>query len=97
MLYKTIILNLLEQNPPLHEELRRKRKLLATLNRLAEELREDHLVIKERLRKASPRMGKTQIATEALELALKDLCSALAPTGGQTDDATAPIPHSPHA
>ena len=68
MLYKTIVLNLLESNPELYEGLRQSRRLLPTLNRLAEQLREDHLAIKNRT------------PDEALEIAVEDLRSALAPT-----------------
>jgi hypothetical protein len=93
MLYKTIVQSLLEANPHLHEELRQNRMLRTTLDRLAEELREDHLALKEQLRKAKPRNGETEIASEALEMAIADLSSALAPTDDQHDEtATRPTP-----
>ena len=42
MPYKTIILELLESQPNLYKHLRLSRKLLAELDRLATELRQEH-------------------------------------------------------
>ena len=53
--YKTIILELLqEQYPSLHDQLRRERTLLEKLNRYAVELRTAHLAWTDELRRASP-------------------------------------------
>ena len=49
MLYKTIVLSLLEQLPQLHEQLCKNRQLLATLERLADELKSSHETWKEQL------------------------------------------------
>jgi hypothetical protein len=76
MLYKTICLHLLEDRPSLYEQLRQDRKLLPTLNRLAEELKLSQQAWQKRLpqtRTGSPE----QIASEAMELAVNDLAASL--------------------
>jgi hypothetical protein len=73
MQYKTIVLELLQQNQELHERLRRERMLLATVNILATELRDRHLAWKDQLSQARPESDPHLIASEALELALKGL------------------------
>jgi hypothetical protein len=73
MQYKTIILELLEQRPQMHQELRGSRKLLPALELYARELKEDHEAWKDRLLQAKPGSDPSQIASEAMELALKDL------------------------
>jgi hypothetical protein len=73
MQYKTIILRMLEQRPLMHEELRQSRKLLPTLELYASELKESHEDWKDRLLKAKPETDPSQIASEAMELALKDM------------------------
>ena len=73
MQYKTIILEMLEQRPRMREELRQSRKLLPTLEFYASELRDSHEDWKDRLLQAKPESDPSQIAGEAMELALKDL------------------------
>ena len=73
MQYKTIILELLEQRPQMREELRRSRKLLPALEHYAKELKSDHEAWKERLAQANPESDPSQIASEAMEMALKEL------------------------
>ena len=84
MQYKTIVLQLLEQNPEIYDPLRRQRKLLPTMEHYARELRSLHLAWKETLTEATPERDQTQIASEALELALKDLEGRL-PSGSPRD------------
>ena len=84
MQYKTIVLQLLEQNPEIYDPLRRQRKLLPTMEHYARELRSLHLAWKETLTEATPERDQTQIASEALELALKDLEERL-PSGSPRD------------
>jgi len=69
MLYKTIVLGLLEQNPALHERLRRDGMLLATLNLYSMELKKNHKTWEDRLNKEKP----TSDANQAMELALAQL------------------------
>jgi hypothetical protein len=80
MQYKTIVLGLLKERPEIHRKLRRSRTLLPTLNRYARELKANHERWKERLSQAKPGSSQTQIASEALEIALKELEDSLPAT-----------------
>jgi hypothetical protein len=73
MHYKTIILELLEQKPQIHDQLRRQRLLLPALDLYAENLKTSHEAWQAQLSQAKPQSAPLQIASEALELALKDL------------------------
>ena len=73
MQYKTIVLQLLEQQPEIYDQLRKQRLVLPTMEHYAGELRTLHLAWKEMLTQAAPGIDQSQIASEALELALKDL------------------------
>jgi hypothetical protein len=77
MLYKTMVLEFLQQRSQLHDQLRKDRKLLPTLNRLATELKTSHEAWKEQLAMALPGSDQSQIASEALEIALKELEDSL--------------------
>jgi hypothetical protein len=79
MLYKTMVLELLQQHPEMHDQLRKQRTLLATMERLAMELKDSHETWKASLAQARPESSESQIASEALELALQDFCSVLLP------------------
>jgi hypothetical protein len=71
MLYKTICLGLLEQYPEIYDRLRKDRTLLPTLNRLSSGLKARHQAWKQEL---AIRPGSdSQIASEAMELAVKEL------------------------
>lgn len=72
MNYKTICLGLLEQHPELYNPLRQRRTLLPTLNRLASELKARHLAWMQELQATRPG-SDSQIASEAMELAVKEL------------------------
>ena len=73
MQYKTIVLELLQQQTELHEQLRITRRLLPTLETYARELKTSHEAWKETLSQAKPGSNPSQISSEAMELALKDL------------------------
>jgi hypothetical protein len=73
MQYKTIVLELLQQRPQIHDQLRKDRKLLPTVEMYARELRTSHEAWKETLGQERPGSDQSQIAFEALEMALKDL------------------------
>jgi len=73
MKYKTIVLELLQQRPKMHEQLRKERKLLPAMERYAKELRTSHQAWQELLSGLRPASDPSQIASEALELALKKL------------------------
>jgi hypothetical protein len=73
MQYKTIILQLLEQNPEVYNHLREQHLLLLTLEHYAKELKTSHEAWKEQLSAQRPGRDPSQIASEALELALNEL------------------------
>ena len=77
MLYKTIVLQLLEQRPETHHQLRTRRRLLRTVNAYARELKARHNAWMEELRPARPGSSPSQISGEALELALEDIQGSL--------------------
>jgi hypothetical protein len=77
MRYKTMTLELIEQNPELHDQLRRQRMLLLTLERYAGELKASHEAWKDRLARARPESDPSQVSSEALELALEQLQARL--------------------
>jgi len=77
MQYKTIVLELLEDRAELHRSLRAAKTLLPAIYRYASELKASHEEWKDRLSQARPGSDASQIASEALELALKDLESRL--------------------
>ena len=87
MQYKTIILGLIEQQPELHEQLRASRTMLATLNRCATLLKERHEALKDQLRRSRPQADDYQLASEAMELAVKEFEQALSaePASGQAE------------
>ncbi len=79
MLYKTMILELLQQRPQLHDRLRKERMLLAAVDSYASELKNLHDAWKETLSRAKPEGDASQIASQALELALQALQDFLPP------------------
>jgi len=88
MQYKTIILEMLEQRPRMREELRQNRKLLSTMERYATELKSSREAWKERLREMRPGSDPSQIASEAMELALKDMEDRLPSESAQDESET---------
>lgn len=73
MQYKTIVLELLQEHPALYETLRQSRTLLPTLEVYARDLKTSHEAWKERLFRVRPGSNESQIASEALEIGLKEL------------------------
>jgi len=73
MLYKTIVLELLQQRPEMLGQLRKNRKLLPAVEMYATELKTSHEAWKQTLDQARPGSDPCQIASEALEIALKEL------------------------
>jgi hypothetical protein len=73
MQYKTIIHDLLQQRPQMHDQLRKSRKLLPTLELYARELKTSHEGWKILLTQLRPGSDKSQIASEALEMACKEM------------------------
>jgi hypothetical protein len=73
MQYKTIVLALMQQRPQMEEELRKNRKLLPTLESYAQELKASHESWQETLSEGRPGSDPSQIASEAMEMAIKEL------------------------
>ena len=73
MQYKTIIYELLQHRPQMHDQLRRDRKLLSTMELYARELKASHKAWEEFLSRLRPDSDPNQIASEALEISLKEM------------------------
>src|SRR5580692_342490 len=73
MQYKTIVLELLKERTELHEQLRLTRRLLPTMETCARELKASHETWMETLAQSNPSSDPSQIASEAMELALREL------------------------
>jgi hypothetical protein len=86
MQYKTIVLDLLQERPQMHDQLRKERKLLPTLEIYAHELKTSHEAWMEVLSQAKPGSDESQIKSEALEMALKDMEEHLASASPQTEN-----------
>ena len=78
MQYKTIILELLRQQRPLHEQLRQEGRLLETLNEQAMRLRSRHLEWLAVLMEAMPGNEPGQLTGTAFELARAEWEAGLA-------------------
>jgi hypothetical protein len=85
MQYKTIVLELLKQRTELHEQLRLTRRLLPTMETCAKELKASHEAWKETLSQSKPASDPSQIASEALEMALKELEDRLPSASSRND------------
>jgi hypothetical protein len=88
MQYKTMILEILQQRPQMYEALRHQRLLLPSLERLASQLKASHDLWKGRLAQSSPGSSPSQVASEALELALEELQASL-PAASSADGSEA--------
>ncbi len=73
MQYKTIVLELLQQHPQIHQHLQSRRTLLPMMELYAKELKTNHEAWEERLSRALPGSDPSQTASEALEIALWEL------------------------
>jgi hypothetical protein len=88
MQYKTIVLELIQQQPELHEQLRASRTLLATMDAYALALKASHEGWMDRLSQRTPGSDRSQISSEALEIALKDLEEDLSSASKADEDGT---------
>jgi hypothetical protein len=86
MQYKTIALELIQQEPKLYERLRSRRMLLTTMDAYAIDLKASHEAWKEQLGQSMPGNDPRQIASEAMELAVQELRDRL-PSGSQATEA----------
>ena len=73
MQYKTIALELIQENPEHYEQLRSTKRLLPSMDAYAIDLKASHEIWMERIAQARPESDPLQIASEALELAVQDL------------------------
>lgn len=79
MQYKTIVLEMLQDRPALHQQLRSTRTLFQALDEYASALKTSHTRWMEQLRGQRPGSEESQLSSEALELALEDLQESLPP------------------
>jgi hypothetical protein len=87
MHYKTITLELLQdQYPILHERLKKERTLIQALEFYARGLKASHEVQKVLLAQTRPGSNPAQISSEALELAIEELKEALSSAMPPDDD-----------
>jgi hypothetical protein len=86
MLYKTIALEMIQENPELYERLRSSKRLLPAMDVYAIELKISHDMWKEQLSQANPNSDPRQVASEAMELAVQELRDRL-PSGYQATEA----------
>ena len=73
MHYKTIIFELLQQRQEMYERFRKERMLLPAVEHYAQELKNSHEAWKELLLGLRPGSDPSQIASEALEMALTEM------------------------
>jgi hypothetical protein len=89
MLYKTIVLELLQSRPQLHEKLRQEKMLLKTMEFYSGQLKSLHEGWKQHLSQTRPQSDPIQIASEARELALQELEDSL-PSASSSEDEDRP-------
>jgi hypothetical protein len=86
MRYKTMVLEMLRQRSQLHDRLAKQGALLTTLDRMARELKSCHEAWKQQLAETRPGSDPSQTASEALEIALKEMADSLPPEWPQNED-----------
>ena len=73
MQYKTIILELIRQNEPLHDRLRSNRSLLASADWLAAQLKADHETYLNEITMQEPTASRPAVTQQAFEMAIKEV------------------------
>lgn len=86
MHYKTIIMELINDQPELAVHLRGRKQMLATIETYAVELKNRHEAWKEELSQTRPGSHSSQIASEALELAIEEIRDRLASASVTDED-----------
>lgn len=84
MLYKTIVLELLQERQEYYEQLRSSKRLLPAMDAYAASLKASHEAWTDRLDLMRPAASAAQTSSEALELAIEELKAGL-PSGPETD------------
>lgn len=87
MHYKTMVLDMLEDRPMLKARLQKERKLLLALESIADALKSHHERWMRQLEQSQPQSHPSQIASEALELALAELADHF-PSESKVNDAS---------
>ena len=87
MQYKTMALELLSEKTELYEQLRLMHRVLSTLETWATELKASHEKWQQTLSAAKPDSQPNLMASEALELAIKELADRLPPASTPPDEA----------
>jgi len=77
MFYLTIVHRLLQDRPEIQRELKRTGALRSTVERYAVDLQTEHARWTDELRQRRPASSPTQLASEALELAVQELADRL--------------------
>jgi hypothetical protein len=86
MHYKTITLELIQERPELYERLRSSKRLLPAMDAYAIDLKAYHESWMQQLSEARPKSDPSQIAAEALELAIEQLRDCLPSESQTTED-----------
>lgn len=86
MQYMTICLRMIQDRPGLYDQLLTNRTLMPTLEHYAADLKGRHEHWMEQLSQARPSGSPTQIASEATEIALKELEDSLPPAFPQDEE-----------
>lgn len=89
MMYKTIALELIQGQPELYERLPSGKRLLPTTEAYAIDLKKLHEAWEEQLDQARPGSDPSQIASEALEIAIAEFQERL-PSASETGE-TEPV------
>ncbi len=89
MHYKTIVMELIDDQPELAIRLRGSRQMLATVETYAIDLKTSHEAWKTHLGQSKPDSDPSQINCEALELAIEEIRDRL-PSASTTDEAEGP-------
>ena len=85
-MYKTIVLELLQERPQIESQLRKERKLLPTLESFANQLKIRHKAWMDLLYQSNPGSDPSQVGSEALELALRDLVEDFFPSASPPNE-----------
>ncbi|HUY92975.1 MAG TPA: hypothetical protein VMV10_29870 [Pirellulales bacterium] len=85
-LYKTIVMEMLQDRPGLYEQLRVQKTLLQSLEQLSQALKSCHQGWMTQLAETRPGSDPSQLSSEALELALHELEESLPPPSPQNEE-----------
>ena len=87
MMYKTIVLDLIQNRPRLYEELLSSRRLLPAMDAYAIDLKAIHEAWIAQLNQARPGSNPMQVEIEALEVAIEEFLQVSLPSGSEADEA----------